>query len=63
METDIGSDIPTSEEGHHRKSKRLKTTVEKFDGKISLGRADQEFSLSPEELPYMTRFVEIQDMF
>ena len=63
METDIGSDIPISEEGHHRKSKRLKTTVEKFDGKISLGRADQEFSLSPEELPYRTRFVAIQDMF
>ena len=41
----------------------LKTTVEKFDGKISLGRADQEFSLSPEELPYRTRFVAIQDMF
>ena len=62
METDIGSDIPISEEGHHRKSKRLKTTVEKFDGKISLGRADQEFSLSPEKLPSRTRFVAIKDM-
>ena len=38
-------------------------TVEKFDGKISFGRTDQEFSHSPEELPYRTRFVAIQDMF
>ena len=54
MEIDIGSDIHTSEEGHHRKSKRLKT-VEKFDGKISMGKA--------EEVPDRSIFVAIQDMF